>query len=574
MRSTSRPWLSWPEALVTILVVLILVGLARPLAQSSSITGLAGRYSEITAQPTSGDIPSLITPDRAERSSQRQQARRLLAQAGTLVAILAIVGWLVLTLGRLGLPAGGFLALAVALWAVAGYVIGPFGLPGRPFAQVALAAGLLVPPMSRLWPTRLLHQRATACWLYPGFVLLTGLSLLWLSDYAARGWPDGSYPFLGIHRLAHLYLAYIALTLCAGLSPLLLDTLARQASRWDGLGPMDRASRRWALLLLALWLGLLLAAISIKTGGNWRNVDQAAAVTSEMLRVPAWLILGWSGYRWLECGQRPSRTLLTLSTVSGILIVALFATHDNGQILLYSLAACLFVGVWLTGLSQIWTRGKPVLNWVLTLLNLSVCIALIATVLWAVHHLAPAHFENVAQRIAAMAAPFASRLVYLAELGWFNDAIPSGGYGLTQVPWCGHLGSLGGPCIGVPKQLISDYVFFGVAGVWGVGAAVLLTLFTLAWLLALARLPSGGGLPVRSLNHLSRWLLAVFVANAICQVLLTALGALGGVILTGVTWPLLAHGATSLLITAMFAGLALNLVDDSPQAGTPRTHPS
>lgn len=543
------------ELLLAVMAVLLLASLARPLADPVALDGLGGRY-RIDVAPAGSSVAPAI-PAGSEQS--RQRVREWLAHGGERLACLAATGLLVLTLGRLRIPAAGFLSLGAAAWAGCAAVVEPLGIDGRHGAVLALLLLGLTPLISRRFPHRQIPQVLASPWHFPGFVLLSGLGLLWLLDYAARGYGGERFPrhpWLGLSHADGLFLAYATLTLTAGMAPLLLDGLARLASRVDTtLHPAEGRALGWLGGMAAVWLAAILAVIWVKTGGHWSRVERAAALTSEMLRVPAWIVLGWICYRWLDCGQHPSRAGKWLMGASAALVLGLFSTGDKGQVLLYAMVLLLLLGI-LAGAA---IRSRPTGS---LLVAMAVVAPLGAVLLWGLHHLAPLAFSSVAERMAAMDAPYNSRLVHLAQLGWFLDAIPMGGYGLAHVPWCGHLGGLGGICDGVPKEIQSDYALFGLAGVWGMPAALGVALLTLAWLTSLSHVPDAGR-SARSLNLLGRWLVTMFVASSLVQLSLTVFGSLGSVALTGVTFPLQSFGHASLLVTAAFVGLATNTIREN-----------
>ena len=75
------------------------------------------------------------------------------------------------------------------------------------------------------------------------------------------------------------------------------------------------------------------------------------------------------------------------------------------------------------------------------------------------------------------------------------------------------------------------------------------------WLLSMVRLPStlNPGDPQR----LRLAIFACFVAITLAQLFFTALGSLGQVVLTGITFPFMAFGGASLVASAALVGLGL-----------------
>lgn len=540
------------EALLTLLALLVLLALAHPLSDPAARDGLNGRYAAT-------DNASVATTAPATAADPRQlRAREKLAYPASYLACLAATGLLVLWLGRSPIPVAGFALLGTAAWSGCASVVQPYGIANTPAVWLALGFVLSTPLLARRFPALQPRQDIASVWAYPGFVFLSGLGLSWLLDYSARGYAKHAY--LGLAHADALFAAYATLSLLAGLAPTLLDALSRFAARLDGAsGGGTRRAALWAAFILVSWIGAILVVIWFKTDGHWGQAgEKAAAVTSEMLRVPVWIMLGWICYRWLDCGRRPSRALLQLLLASGLLFAGLAVTGDKGQVLLYGLASMLLLAA-ISGFLAAARAGEGENRPLGLGLALALTLGGVWTGFWAVDNLGPLLSDTLGQRVTAKAAPFASHLIHLAQLGWFSDVLPAGGFGLTQVPWCGFQGSLGGHCDGVPEQIASDYAFFGVAGAWGLAAALGVVLLTLAWLLALAA-PPAAGKPARSLNRLGRWLVAMFVASNLAQLLLTTLGSTGAVTLTGVTFPLLSFGGASLLATAAFSALAINAI--------------
>jgi cell division protein FtsW (lipid II flippase) len=175
-----------------------------------------------------------------------------------------------------------------------------------------------------------------------------------------------------------------------------------------------------------------------------------------------------------------------------------------------------------------------------------------------------ADLDVVGERLQAWRDPFTANRDDMARLIWFQmeAAQHRGGFGVGQVPWCGT--SRLDACHGLPLQLQSDYTFSALMGWWGAeGAWCFLLLFTgYAYhvLIHCARqtTPLLTPLALLSQHTLERvWflhLLFLFSVMVIMQTWITVAGNLSWLPLTGITWPLVGYGKTSLWICTLFMG--------------------
>ena len=182
--------------------------------------------------------------------------------------------------------------------------------------------------------------------------------------------------------------------------------------------------------------------------------------------------------------------------------------------------------------------------------------------------------------IAAAGFPLAGLLAWLAAFfelalviafltgAWFREAAPRRGFGVGAVPWCGH--SPGSACGGVPTQIHSDYTFTAITGVYGQAAAWVAALGAAWWLHRLVRrhgqvtrgeprLVECSGRWVPEGQALLSWVALAWVALTLCQLAVTVAGNLAVLPLTGVTFPFVSYGMTSLVVNMAFLALALNV---------------
>jgi cell division protein FtsW (lipid II flippase) len=176
------------------------------------------------------------------------------------LALLAATAWLTLLLSRARFNLLVRLAVVGGLWAGAaqlgGLVVAESSAP-RLWQMLLAPAGLvLLDGLYRRWRhlPAFLPPRATASWpwLLPGWVLLTGYGLIWLTDYSARAHPKNA--FLVVDQASYLWQAYVALTLSATLAPWLLQRVMALL-QWV---QMRRLGDVFALLFVLPTLGLLL----------------------------------------------------------------------------------------------------------------------------------------------------------------------------------------------------------------------------------------------------------------------------------------------------------------------------
>ena len=140
------------------------------------------------------------------------------------------------------------------------------------------------------------------------------------------------------------------------------------------------------------------------------------------------------------------------------------------------------------------------------------------------------------------------------------------GFGLGAVPWCGYAGALG--CPGVPAQIQSDYTFTALVGAFGWTAAWAVTIGCALWLHRLIRhhgrvtrgeprlIVAASGRVVNDEQALLSWLAVTWVVLTLCQLAVTVAGNLAVMPLTGVTFPFVSFGMTSLVGNMALLGLA------------------
>ena len=222
--------------------------------------------------------------------------------------------------------------------------------------------------------------------------------------------------------------------------------------------------------------------------------------------------------------------------------VAAFLTADRGPLLVM----CLLMAVLLSSVMG-WTGGMGML------LIGFLLIFLIGVDL-----------DVVGERLQAWRDPFTANHDDMARLIWFQveSARTSWGFGAGYVPWCGT--SRLDVCRGLPLQLQSDYTFTALMGWWGPwGSWLWLLLFNTYIYRALVhcvRISPATMTPLALLQTdafrraLSVHLLFLWAALMLMQTWITVAGNVGWLPLTGLTWPLMSYGKTSLWVSTMFVG--------------------
>jgi cell division protein FtsW (lipid II flippase) len=252
-----------------------------------------------------------------------------------------------------------------------------------------------------------------------------------------------------------------------------------------------------------------------------------------------------------------------LAFVGLVLVGTMFVTRDMGPLLIASYAA----GAFLSASIAMWWHLRTGAAQAPAALAVGLFAVWIVGITQAVFQFGAVH-EVTAGRLENLAAPLASTNDQLALVTWFRQAAPATGFGLGAVPWCGYADSIG--CPGVPAQIQSDYTFTALSGAFGEWGAWLISLGCAFWLHRLIR--SHGrvtrGEP-RFVRHGARvvadhqaflsWIGVAWVVLALCQLAVTVAGNLGALPLTGVTFPFVSFGMTSLVVNSALLALCVNV---------------
>jgi cell division protein FtsW (lipid II flippase) len=554
------------------------------------------RLPDVAALPGCSAWPESLTQAASLMAGVRQSLaegrkneamRELLRTAGVQWAAWMGLVLVLVALSRQRIRPGWGVALSLFAWAAVAWISRvPWPLAGRAFepgrAELAwwsvpstpvLAMGG-VAVVTALWAASTTASSVAA----PqapgsrvggaGLVLATGLGWLLLLDLSAQGHAANRY--LALYHQGHLWLGL------AGMSVLLFlrQPLARKLA-W-GLsvaGELARAVARrigtigsLAIVAVAAMAMVVLFGLAL---GNLRQL------TSELGRL--WLIVGAAWFFFLRGSPLAERVaqsrraagsllryLAPLGFVVAVLVGAMVVTRDMGPLLIAGYAAGAFLGA---ALAMWWQQRTGHAGRLAPVLAVAVFAAWTGATTYGLFRLGVAD-DVTAARLESLAAPLSSTNDQLALVSWFREAAPQRGFGVGAVPWCGH--SPGSACGGVPTQIHSDYTFTAITGVYGEMAAWVAALGAAWWLHRLVRrhgqvtrgeprLVVRGGRWVPEGQALLSWVAVAWVALTLCQLAVTVAGNLAVLPLTGVTFPFVSYGMTSLVVNLAFLALVLNV---------------
>jgi cell division protein FtsW (lipid II flippase) len=246
-----------------------------------------------------------------------------------------------------------------------------------------------------------------------------------------------------------------------------------------------------------------------------------------------------------------------------VLIAAMLVTRDMGPLLIAGYGSGAFVAA---SVAMWWhsRTGRTASAFALAVLLFAAWIAVTTLTLFKLG----AIDSVTATRLESVAAPLASTNDQLALVSWFQHAAPRNGYGVGAVPWCGYTSA--GGCGGVPAQIHSDYTFTAIVGTFGAAIAWIVAIGCALWLHRLIRhhgrvtrgeprfLQTAGRYTPDAQAFLS-WIAVAWVVLTLCQLAVTVAGNLAVLPLTGVTFPFVSFGMTSLVLNLAFLALALNM---------------
>ena len=523
---------------------------------------------------------------------KNEAMRRLLPSAGLQWALAMLLGFALLVGSRRSARPAFGVAASLALWAFAAWlarVPWPFAgnrafEPARPerweqalasppadFVLWLVASAVLV----GVWAVSRKHRNLAEAPAqamstrvgYPGLVLATGLGAVLLLDLSANGHPVNRY--LALYHQGHLWLGMLLFSLLLFLRQVLARGLGWLLSITGeaAISAARRLGRSGALVAVVVATALALTVFAL-------SLSNLRQFTSELGRV--WLIVGAAWFFFLRGGPLAERLaragpaaaamwryLWPLLFVVAVLIAAMLVTHDMGPLLIAGYAC----GAFLAASAAMWWHLRSGHRLGPFMLAVLLFAAWIAGVTLALFQLGSVD-SVTATRLESLAAPLASTNDQQALVSWFQRAAPAQGFGIGATPWCGF--SPAGQCSGVPAQIHSDYTFTAIAGVFGAAVAWAAAVGCALWLHRLVRhhgrvtggeprLVASAGRLVIDGQALLSWIGVAWVVLTLCQLAVTVAGNLALLPLTGVTFPFVSFGMTSLLVNLAFLALCLNV---------------
>ena len=403
---------------------------------------------------------------------------------------------------------------------------------------------------------------------YPGLVLMTGIGWLLLLDLSANGHFGNRY--LALYHQGHLWLGMLILSVLVFLRQPLGRLLGWCLSVLDGVTSAigSRVSRGMGG---GRDSSSCSCCSSARVGSSLTNIRQ---LTSELGRV--WLIVGAAWFFYLRGTPLAERMARGDGSIASLvryvwplwfvvlaLIGTMLMTRDMGPLLIAGYGAGAFVAA---SVAMWWHQRHR------------------ATYAGLRHRRRAVRAVDPGDHLRALRAGLARR----RHRGPARESRGADGFGERSaragalVPERGaalrlrarqrSLVRLRGRqgCAGVPAQIQSDYTFTALVGAFGWTFAWAMTLGCAVWLHRLVRhhgrvtrgeprLVVAGDRVVNDDQAFLSWLAVAWVVLALCQLAVTVAGNLAVLPLTGVTFPFVSFGMTSLLVNMAMLALCLHI---------------
>lgn len=429
------------------------------------------------------------------------------------------------------------LMLAFIAWGVL-YVLGCASNPLQ--ASAWLIAGCIALGANWCWHTFFPKQQAApqslrpfSAWVMPGWWLFTALGWLLMLDQSLHFHTRNR--FLALEQWQAWWLATWIVPVAALSAHWVAKILLWIGAQW--FQPSVWQKQIWRLLGGVLVVGVMFVAHRLRvhqhiTGEVLKLGFIVSLATWCVWRMPPTSDL-WHGGMRLQALRQAWPSLWLFAIAAAVSLV----TRDKGPLLVI----CMLMVVLYSSLVG-WTTGLAMLAFGFLMI-----------------FLIGVDLDVVGSRLQAWRDPFTADHDDMARLMWFQSAAAEQlwGFGPGQTPWCGTV-SLD-QCRGLPLQLQSDYTFTAVVGWWGMAGSLLLlftfTLFGFHLLAHGARTSQNCMTPLLLLEAERRnaaiqsHLLFFTGALLLLQTWITVAGNTGWLPLTGLTWPLLSFGKTSLWVS-------------------------
>lgn len=511
-------------------------------AQESSPTLLVNAARSLDG--VGSDFAAQLIRRHRGASQNANRASQLLAMTAQLPAVLLTHWCLTLTLVlvlRWKRPMSHKVTVGLVVALIAWSVLYGLGCASNPLqASAWLIAGCFALGVNWCWHTFFPKQQATpqslrpfSTWVFPSWWLFTALGWLLMLDQSLHFHTRNR--FLALEQWQSWWLASWIIPIAALSAHSVAKVLLWIGAHW--FQPCAWHRQVWRLLSGVVVVGVMYVAHRMRVH---QHITGEVLKLGFILSLSTWCVWRmpptsdlWHGGMRLQALRQawPSLWLFALA------VAISFVTRDKGPLLVI----CMLMVVLYSSLVG-WTTGLVMLAFGFLMI-----------------FLIGVDLDVVGSRLQAWRDPFTADHDDMARLMWFQSAAAEHlwGFGPGQTPWCGTV-SLD-QCRGLPLQLQSDYTFTAFVGWWGLGGSLMLLFaFTLFGFHLLAH---GARTSQRCMNPLAFFdskqrnaamqshLLFFTGALILLQTWITVAGNTGWLPLTGLTWPLLSFGKTSLWVS-------------------------
>ena len=429
------------------------------------------------------------------------------------------------------------LVLAFVSWGV----LFSLGCASNPLqSSTWLIAGFLALGANWCWHTFFPEKQAApqslrsfSNWALPAWWFFSALGWLLMLDQSMHFHPRNR--FLALEQWTAWWVAIWIIPIGAISAHWVAQVLLWTGARW--FQPCNWQRQVWRLLASVLVVCLMYVAHRLRVH---QHITGEVLKLGFILSIATWCVWRmppisdlWHGNMRLQALKQAWPTLWLFALAAAIS----FVTRDKGPLLVI----CMLMVVLYSSMVG-WTTGLAMLAFGFLMI-----------------FLIGVDVDVVGSRLQAWRNPFTADHDDMARLIWFQSAAAEQlwGFGPGQTPWCGTV-SLD-QCRGLPLQLQSDYTFTAIIGWWGLSGALLLFLafniFCFHLLAHAARSSQRSMNPVALCDSQQRnlamksHLLFFTGALLLLQTWITVAGNTGLLPLTGLTWPLLSFGKTSLWVS-------------------------
>lgn len=493
-----------------------------------------------------------------EWADKAEKTRNIISSKGVVIfALLLGLAYAFLCIVRRKRQPWVYTSIFLMIWGVVGFIL--VGLNLVDIAQsilwtmlgtgVVLLLMFLFIPFFKQWGERnaVAFQMPATSWAYSFFVLCLWISVVILLELSVNGHVESRF-FIYTHY-RYCYWALVALTI----APTVANALSIIFSKWFARLMIvvfwGKSIWKWSAVLL-LFLPVLGFIVVYKSG----LITSNNAI--EMLKVYFifGLALALTVKRFSVQSVLSKRWIIIWLGISAFSIVGMLVASEMGTILVLLYSSFIIIGaywVYSNNKQNTYRRSHSITATFITILLIIGFTSLLV--------FGPEFSDRLSERRMSMMNPFGSTNDQMAIIHWLRQSTPSIlGYSLGDIPWCGY--NLG---CAVPKQMQSDYTATSIIVVGGWVFAFMFFLGYICWLMSLIK----GHLTVESNKYDNQrnlgqvfllWSGIIWVLITLAQMIVTVLGNFGLLPLTGVTFPFVSYGATSLILCSMFFGLLIN----------------